>query len=192
MLKPLAEIVPSGTNLLTSVRTWGSTDEQAKAAALLILGSYRSGDLADPRQFVANTISVLRRYAPDIVAEVCHPETGIQTRQKWLPMPSEVREACEQVFLAKLQRERRVLLNTHRVLVDTPRGLRPEAEAATEKPSQEARDRAVAHWEQIKASFEGEKRKKAQARRLEELSGQPLPKLSPAALKTCGIEGSPE
>jgi hypothetical protein len=128
---------------------------------------------------------VLCRYPEAIVAEVCGPGVGIQTRQKWLPTVSELREACEQVLAERQARERRELLGRHRVLIDTPRGLAPETQS--EKPSQEARDRAVAYWERIKAGFEGEQRKQAIGRRLEELQGQPLPPLSEAAKASLGL-----
>lgn len=154
---------------------------------MLVLGSYRGAEVNDPKLYVAGCVAVFRRFSSEVVAAVCEPGSGIQTRRKWLPTVSELREACEQALAKRQARERRELLGKHRVLIDTPHGLAPEAEAVAEKPSQEARDRAVAYWESIKSGFEGERRKQAISRRLEELQGQPLPKLSARALETLGL-----
>jgi hypothetical protein len=93
------------------------------------MSAYRSHDVDDPRGFVANAVAVLQRYPETVVEEVCRPGYGIQTRIKWPPSQAELREACERVAGERANRERRALLNKHRVLLDTPQGLKPEAEA---------------------------------------------------------------
>jgi hypothetical protein len=159
----------------------------AEQCVRVVFGAYNRADFHDPQMFVANTVALLSQYHEAVMREVCDPRTGIQTQLKWPPKVSEFREWCQRVSAEHEARERRVFLNTHRVLIDTPHGPRPESELASERPSQEARDRAVAHWEKIKAGFEGEKRKAAQSRRLEELSGQPRPMLSDAAKRAAKL-----
>jgi hypothetical protein len=152
----------------------------------------------DPEGYVTNALAVLTRYPEAVVKEVCEPGAGIQTRIKWPPTQSELREACERVAGEHASRERREMLATHRVLIDTPQGLRPETEAASEKPTQEERDRAVARWEnEIRPQMQAlgrepkpngpppgmtdDQRREWYERRLETLKGRPLPKLSDEA-----------
>jgi hypothetical protein len=181
MFRPLVEVSQQSLDANSKPTSSGCDPLKARAYAIALLGSYRSTEVDDPAVYAANSAAVLCRYPEHIVAEVCGPGTGIQTRQKWLPTVSELHAACEQALGEQVARERRELLAKHRVLIDTPYGPKPEEEAA--RISQEARDRAVARWEEIKAGFEGEKRRKARARRLEELQGQPVPGISAKALE---------
>jgi hypothetical protein len=114
---------------------------RAKAYALSLLGSYRTTDVDDPAVYVANAVAVLTRYGEGVVAQVCGPGIGIQTRQKWLPTVSELREACDQIVGEQAARERRALLAEHRVLIDTPYGPKPEAEGLALLASPEAQRR---------------------------------------------------
>jgi hypothetical protein len=204
MFKPLAEVLPNSS--VPSLKRNSQTCEpvKAKVFSLNLLGSYRSSEVDDPKVYVTNAAAVLCRYPEWVAAQVCGPGTGIQTRQKWLPTVSELREACEAAVAEHQARERRAQLARHRVLIDTPYGPKPEAEA--EKPSQEARDRAIAHWEQnvrptlqvqeVKADRKGEPpglnederrrwyQHKADAMRAR--SHEPLPKLSAEALAIMG------
>lgn len=168
-------------------RERAAREAHAEKCALVIFSAYNRADYNEPELFVANAVTMLAQFSEAVMSEVTNPRTGIHTRLKWPPKLPELREWCERVEAEHKARERRELLARHRVLIDTPHGLVPEAEAPSEKPSQEARDRAVAHWEEVKAGFEGEKRKQATAGRLEELHGQTLPKLSARALETLGL-----
>jgi hypothetical protein len=187
MFRPLAAVPQTSLDANSQRISSGCDPTSARAYALSLLGSYRGNEVDDPRVYTVNAVAVLCRYPEAIVAEVCGPGVGIQTRSKWLPTVSELREACEHAVAERQARERRELLAKHRVLIDTPRGLAPEASPNPEKPSQEARARAVAYWEQVKAGFAGEQRKQVITRRLEELQGQPLPPLSEAAKASLGL-----
>ena len=101
---------------------------KAKAFTLTLLGAYRSSDVDDPQVFVSNCIAILTGYSEEVAAAVCHPRTGIQRRLKWPPTVAELVEACDREAGEIANRERRALLNRHRVLLDTPFGLKPEAE----------------------------------------------------------------
>jgi hypothetical protein len=201
MFRPLVEVLPNSSAPSLRQNLQSCEPVKAKMFSLNILGSYRNSDVDDPKIYVTNAAAVLCRYPELVAAEVCAPGSGIQARQKWLPTVSELREACEAALAEHQARERRAMLAKHRVLIDTPHGPQPEAEA--EKPSQEARDRAVAHWQQaVRPSLqtqevtadrigeppgltEDERRRwyqhKADAMRAR--SHEPLPKLSEAALQ---------
>lgn len=93
-LKPIAAPSPQRGALSTASPT--STDPQTAAnRALLLLGSYRKGDAEDPDTYATAVAAVLSQYPADVVQRVTDPRTGIAGRSKWLPNPSEVREACE-------------------------------------------------------------------------------------------------
>jgi hypothetical protein len=167
MFRPLVEVLPNSSAPSLRQNLQSCEPVKAKMFSLNILGSYRNSDVDDPKIYVTNAAAVLCRYPELVAAEVCAPGSGIQARQKWLPTVSELREACEAALAEHQARERRAMLAKHRVLIDTPHGPQPEAEA--EKPSQEARDRAVAHWQQaVRPSLQ---------------THEPLPKLSEAALQ---------
>lgn len=100
----------------------------AEAVAVLILGSYRGGEVQDAAIYVRATAAVLTGYSEKIVRKAFDPKNGLQTRQKWLPTVSEVRDACEGAAAELAAQERRAMLAKHRVLLDTPKGLRPESE----------------------------------------------------------------
>lgn len=124
---------------------------------MLVLGSYRSSEVNDPAVYVRTAAAVMTRFTEEIVREAFDPRAGLQTRQKWLPTVSEIREACEAVAAEHANRERRALLAKHRVLIDTPEGLRPESEVdlsalrlagpAPELTPQQMRERACERWE---------------------------------------------
>jgi hypothetical protein len=204
MLEPIGKTTRYGTSLPSLAPSLDGlcSEQQAKAAAMLVLGSYRATEINDPKVYVAGCVAVFRRFPADVVSRVCEPGAGIQTRQKWLPTVSELREACERALDERLGRERRALLAQHRVLIDTPRG--PEPPAEVEKPSQDARDRAVTYWRdevrpQLQARSDVGKadgpppgltddgRREWYERRLETLRGQPLPPLPEAAKRSLGL-----
>lgn len=109
--------------------------------ALLILGAYRDADLANPDVFISTASAVISGFSEEIATEAFNPRTGLQTRSKWLPTISEIREACERVAQTKADRERRALLNEHRVLIDTPWGAKPEREGMALLQSPDAQRR---------------------------------------------------
>jgi hypothetical protein len=141
---------------------------RATAAATLILGSYKRSDVDDPKIYVANAVAVLMRFSEAIVREVCEPGAGIQTKIDWPPNQKELRQECERIAGEHAQRRHREMLNRHRVLIDTPQGLRPESEVAPSVPRlsgpaaveteaerrQRAYDYAMAVKQEIKASGE--------------------------------------
>jgi hypothetical protein len=105
------------------------SQEKARKYAALVVSCYRNTEVVDPDIFLQTAAAVMTCYSEEIVREAFDPRTGMQTRQKWLPTVSEIREACEKVAGEHANRQRREMLNRHRVLLDTPEGLRPEAEA---------------------------------------------------------------
>lgn len=175
----------------------------AKQHAFVMLSAYRKIDCDDPEAWTTATVAVLALYPADVMAEICHPQSGIQTRIKWPPTAQEIREAGDIALDRKLARERREKLRKHRVLLDTPYGPRPEPEAA---PMLEAeRQRIIAGFEQLKRDLQANKgasekprsdrpppgldaegERQWYERRLETLKAQPKHeyKLSPAAKAT--------
>jgi hypothetical protein len=101
--------------------------------------------VSDPDLYIASMAAVLSRFPERVVRAVCDPGTGLQTRQKWLPRQSEVREACEAALAEEAYRDRRTMLSRHGALRHGPSGLEPLADE--QLTPQEARDRAVARWE---------------------------------------------
>jgi hypothetical protein len=107
--------------------------------------------------YIRVAAAVMTGFTEEIVRAAFDPRTGLQTRQKWLPTVSEIREACEAVAAERAVRAHRAQLAQHRVLVDTPEGLRPESKVDRnvlrlvgppgELTPQELRDQAVARWE---------------------------------------------
>lgn len=114
---------------------------KAKAYTLTLAGAYRSSDVDDPQVFLANTVAVLTGYTEEVASAVCHPRTGIQRRLKWPPSVAELVEACDKEAGELANRERRTLLNKHRVLLDTPWGAKPEAEGLALLQSPDAQRR---------------------------------------------------
>lgn len=79
-----------------------SSDSSARHAeiakfAKLLLGCYRTGEANDPEVYTAAVIAILSTFPIDIVRQVVDPRTGIPSRVKWLPSPSEVMEACRKI-----------------------------------------------------------------------------------------------
>jgi hypothetical protein len=68
--------------------------EAAERHAAVMLSAYRKIDCDDPEAWTTATVAVLARYPDDVMAEICHPQSGIQTRIKWPPVPQEIREAA--------------------------------------------------------------------------------------------------
>jgi hypothetical protein len=72
----------------------------ASKRAELLFGCYRRGDANDPETYVAAIASVLARYDADLIREVTDPNTGIQTREKFMtfmPNAGELKVHCEAV-----------------------------------------------------------------------------------------------
>lgn len=79
-----------------------TTQHQTYAAsrAKLLFGCYRRGDANDPDIYVAAMAAVLARYDADLIREVTDPNTGIQTREKFMtfmPNAGELKVHCEAV-----------------------------------------------------------------------------------------------
>jgi hypothetical protein len=125
---------PSQTSSRDERRPTLCSAEAAEALALLVLGSYANTKVNDPETFVSAAAAVIGGFTEAIAREALNPRTGLQTRSKWLPHISEIREALEKVAGEHAARERRALLAKHRVLLDTPYGLRPENEARALAP----------------------------------------------------------
>lgn len=109
------------------------------------MSAVRDSGVDDPEGFTATAVAVFCRFPEHIVARVTDPGSGIQTRQRWLPTPSELRSACEGELDEEAAAERRRQLAEHRVLVDTPDGLKPLPERRP--ATAEERARATAAWE---------------------------------------------
>jgi hypothetical protein len=177
--------------------------EAAERHAAVMLSAYRKIDCDDPEAWTTATVAVLARYPDDVMAEICHPQSGIQTRIKWPPVPQEIREAGDIALERKASRERRAQLAQHRVLLDTPYGPKPEPEAV---PILEAeRQRVIAGFDKLKQDMaalkvageaprpdrpppglDAEGQRQWYERRLETLKAEPKReyKLSPAAKAT--------
>lgn len=132
----------------------------AEAVAALVLGSYRSTEVNNPAVYIRVAAAVMTGFPEEIVQAAFDPRSGLQTRQKWLPTVSEIRGACEAIAADRAVRERRAQLARHHVLIDTPRGLRPEHEVdgnalrlpgppldEPELTPQQRRERACERWE---------------------------------------------
>ncbi|MFL5063419.1 MAG: hypothetical protein ACJ8FU_08450 [Xanthobacteraceae bacterium] len=107
----------------------------------MLLAGQRRGEAEDPDGYVASIAAVLAYYPPSVVQAVTHPVHGLQTRLDWLPKPAELKRACEAEAAAQ---HRRSKLEAQRNAPKLP----PPPE-----PTQEARERAVARWEEIKAGI---------------------------------------
>jgi hypothetical protein len=147
--------------------------EAAERHAAVMLSAYRKIDCDDPEAWTTATVAVLARYPDDVMAEICHPQSGIQTRIKWPPVPQEIREAGDIALERKVSRERRAQLAQHRVLLDTPYGPKPEPEAV---PILEAeRQRVIAGFDKLKQDMAALK-----------VAGEaPRPKPSPSGNTSC-------
>lgn len=132
---------------------------------------------------MANAIAVLSRYEEAVVAEACGPGVGLQTRSKWLPTVSEIREACEQSLQAKVDRDRRARLAQHRVLIDTHHGPMPEPEAA--KLSEDERRRIIAGFGGLQADLRPVR--KREPPNMDLLKPRPVAPLSALAKNAFGI-----
>jgi hypothetical protein len=155
---------------------------KAKAYTLTLLGAYRSSDVDDPQVFVANTVTVFCGYSEDIVGAVVHPLTGLPGRLKWPPTVAEVKEACDREAGEIANRERRALLNKHRVLLDTPYGLKPEADGLALLQSPDAQRRLTPEEREALAErVQREIRAAAEAQRAKDIPPRediPPPELS--------------
>lgn len=69
--------------------------DYALQKATVILRCYRKADVDDPEGFLTAIAAVLSTYHPACMDAVTDPRFGIQTRIKFIPTASEVREACE-------------------------------------------------------------------------------------------------
>ena len=61
-----------------------------------LFGCFRRGHANDPDTYAAAIAAVLTRFAPEVVAYVTDPRTGLPSRSNWLPTVYEVRLACEE------------------------------------------------------------------------------------------------
>lgn len=149
--------------------TTRTSPDAAEAVAITILDSYGRDSVRDPDAWIDTAAAVLIHFAPEVVREAFEPGLGLQTRLKWPPKPCELREACERIVADHAARERRAMLAKHRVLIDGPQGLQPPE--FYEPPTQDARDRAVAYWEE-------EVREELRMRELSAKAGEAPPRLS--------------
>lgn len=118
------------------------------------------------------------------MAEICHPQTGMQVRIKWPPTPVEIREAGDIALDRKLARERRAQLSKHRVLLDTPYGMKPEEEAAP--ILQAEREQVIAGFSALQADLRPVRKREAPDMSL--LTPRPVAPLSALAKHALGIK----
>ena len=78
----------------------GSNDIDREIAitrcAQIILGSYRRDDFADPDNFLASLVVVLKEYSNEVIAAVTDPRTGIQRTCKFPPSIADFVEFCNE------------------------------------------------------------------------------------------------
>jgi hypothetical protein len=185
-MKPIGSLTPriSSAAALRNGRPESETEERIGAAerhALVLLSGYRRIDCDDPENWTTNAVAVLARYPEAVMAELCHPQSGLQTRIKWPPTSQEIREAGDIAMDRYLARERRAQLAQHRVLLNTPRGLLPEAKAL---PLLEAeRKRMLAGFDALQADLRpARKREPPNMDLLKPRPVEPLSALAKAAL----------
>jgi hypothetical protein len=154
--------------------------EAAERHAAVMLSAYRKIDCDDPEAWTTATVAILARYPADVMAELCHPQSGIQTRIKWPPVPQEIREHGDIAMDRKLARDRRAQLAQHRVLLNTPRGLLPEPVAAP--ILEEERKRTAAAFDALQDDLKPSRKLKPP--NMELLKPRPVEALSPAARAT--------
>jgi hypothetical protein len=63
--------------------------------ARLLFGFYPKGQANDPDTYVLGIAALLADYPEDVIAHVTDVRTGIPSQVKWLPVPKEVKDACE-------------------------------------------------------------------------------------------------
>lgn len=86
-----------------------------------MFGCYRRGDANDPDTYTAAVAAVLTRYAPEVVAQVTDPRTGLPSRSDFLPTVKEVHDACELIVerearaVARAKMEREQIAERHRL-----------------------------------------------------------------------------
>jgi hypothetical protein len=105
------------------------TKDEALGIAAKVLQAYPTTELVDPKGYVQSLAELIQGYDLDVIHDALHPRYGLQTKQKWLPSLSEVREACDKSLNEKNTRARRAYLNEHHVLIDTHKGRMPEPDA---------------------------------------------------------------
>lgn len=170
MFKPIGEAATSAKRSPDEWRQTLCSTEVAEGLALLILGAYRDATLTSPDVFISTASAVISGFTEEIAREAFNPRTGLQTRSKWLPTISEIREACEKVGGEIANRERRRMLNTHRVLIDTPYGPKPEAEGLALLQGPDARRRLTQEEREALAErLQREVRANAEALRLQDI-----------------------
>lgn len=68
--------------------------------ARLLFGCYRKGDANDPETYTAAVAAVLAEYENEVIRRVTDPRTGIPRKNKFLPNPAEVSDACDEALAA--------------------------------------------------------------------------------------------
>jgi hypothetical protein len=110
----------------------------ASEAARLILSSYpQSSKMANPDCYVAQVITLLAAYPPEVVAYLAAPVTGIVGKSKWLPSVAEIKEMADGLMYVARERVRREDLEisqvkeTKRIMDCRAEGIDPFAETAS-------------------------------------------------------------
>lgn len=96
---------PIGKTAVSQAQSWQRltstlNDSRAKLAmttkyAKLLIGCYRTGEANDPEVYTAAVIAILSDYPEDVMRSVVDPRVGLPSRTQWLPIPAEVKQACE-------------------------------------------------------------------------------------------------
>lgn len=115
----------------------------AAECAAVLLGCYRRGEVSDEEIFTRGVISVLCDFPEAIVRSVTNPARGLPAKLKWLPTLAEVREACEAAHAPELRAAQR----------ERQRAEQQQERLAAPTVTPDARQKAIAHWEQIKAEM---------------------------------------
>jgi hypothetical protein len=108
-----------------------------------LLGCYRRGEVSDEEIFTRGVISVLCDFPEAIVRGVTNPARGLPAKLKWLPTLAEVREACEAAHAPELRAAQR----------ERQRAEQQQGRLAAPTVTPDARQKAIAHWEQVKAEM---------------------------------------
>jgi hypothetical protein len=87
----------------------------------MLFGSYRVGEANDPKTYTAAVAAVLSHYPADVIRAVTDPHSGIAGKQKFMPNPAEVREACEELMETerRAQERERSIAETDRLLAES-------------------------------------------------------------------------
>src|SRR3990167_4917131 len=98
-MEKLPNVAASRQSLTANSQNLNDRKANATRCAKILLGCYRMADASDPETWVTCAVAVLCAYPQEVRERVANPLTGLPGRLKWLPAISEIREACDEIYL---------------------------------------------------------------------------------------------